>query len=198
MTPQSTVAAGEEVDSARLLVSRFPNLDALRTIALVMVLLFHQGLLPFGWAGVQIFFVLSGYLITRLLVRDRGQPVGTFFLGFYARRSLRIFPLYFLVVALLWLLVARGLDMGGVRAGLPYAATYTYNFFHASNAFQHSKLLSHFLVLVCRGAILLGVAAAHLSVPAAAPTRRAGGGRLARAVATSCWLLVPDASRRTA
>ncbi len=109
-----------------------------------MVLLFHQGLLPFGWVGVQIFFVLSGYLITRLLVEARGERLRSYLRTFYGRRSLRIFPLYFAVILVCWLALSAGISLNGVAAGLPFAATYTYNLFHASSHFEHSKLITHF------------------------------------------------------
>jgi peptidoglycan/LPS O-acetylase OafA/YrhL len=85
-----------------------PGLDALRGLAIVLVL-FHNlsfaehvhsplfklwNVLPeSGWIGVQIFFVLSGFLITGILVDDRGIP--RFYGRFYIRRALRIFPLYY-------------------------------------------------------------------------------------------------------
>jgi peptidoglycan/LPS O-acetylase OafA/YrhL len=124
---------------------RVPCLDGLRTLAVLLVVLFHQEVLPFGWVGVQIFFVLSGYLITRLLVRASDVPLGEYLRDFYGRRSLRIFPLYFAVVGALalavWGLHAR---LVGVAEGLPFAATYTYNIWHATSHFVHSKVITHF------------------------------------------------------
>jgi len=123
---------------------RFPHLDGVRTLAVLLVALFHQEICPFGWVGVQIFFVLSGFLITRILVQAREAPFGVYLRNFYGRRSLRIFPLYFSVVGLLAIGVAAGVSMNGVREGLIYAATYTYNLFHATNQFKHSKIIAHF------------------------------------------------------
>jgi peptidoglycan/LPS O-acetylase OafA/YrhL len=121
-----------------------PGLDGLRAIAVLMVFFFHHGLLPFGWIGVQAFFVLSGFLITGILVRARANTLQRYLINFYGRRLLRIFPLYFTVIGLFTAAVWLGFKAGGLQAGLPYAATYTYNIWHASRYFQHSKLITHF------------------------------------------------------
>lgn len=68
------------------------ELDGLRAIAVVAVLLFHAGLgLPGGYVGVDVFFVLSGYLITSLIVRDLESGRFTF-MQFWGRRARRILP----------------------------------------------------------------------------------------------------------
>jgi len=83
---------------------RIPELDGLRGIAILLVLMrhyiHHPSLLllgpQWGWMGVNLFFVLSGFLITSILLRLADHP-GALKI-FYARRSLRIFPLYFLAL----------------------------------------------------------------------------------------------------
>lgn len=52
-----------------------------------------------GWAGVPLFFVLSGFLITRILIHQTELPLGEYLKGFYWRRTIRIFPLYYLYLA---------------------------------------------------------------------------------------------------
>jgi peptidoglycan/LPS O-acetylase OafA/YrhL len=124
--------------------SRVPGLDGLRAVAVFLVVLFHQGLLAFGWVGVQIFFVISGFLITGILNRRRSQGLRAYLFEFYGRRSFRIFPLYYAVIALFAAALAVGFRSDALKPGLPYAATYTYNLWHATTAFRHSKLISHF------------------------------------------------------
>lgn len=104
-----------------------PALDSLRAIAVLFVLGYHYGLLDFGWMGVQIFFVLSGYLITGILLEAKARPLGEYLRTFYMRRSLRIFPLYFT-----FLLVASALTLSCCSFPLfndtwMYMYTYTLN-----------------------------------------------------------------------
>ena len=90
-------------------------LDGLRGTAVLLVLLFHfawtfpdqtplalllKRALWVGWVGVDLFFVLSGYLITRGLVRASREPIKVRLRKFWARRVLRIFPLYYIVLIL--------------------------------------------------------------------------------------------------
>lgn len=77
-----------------------PDIDGLRAIAVLAVVGFHAfpGAVPGGFAGVDVFFVVSGFLITGLILSDLGQ--GRFSIaGFYARRIRRIFPALILVLA---------------------------------------------------------------------------------------------------
>lgn len=87
-----------------------PVLDGVRGLAILLVMLYHMTVLTsgttadqyfrhvlgLGWVGVDLFFVLSGFLITGILIDARGAP--DYFRNFYARRTLRIFPLYYAVV----------------------------------------------------------------------------------------------------
>ena len=72
----------------------FLYMNAIPTAPPAWLSLFH--VLQFGWTGVDLFFVLSGFLITGILLDTRAS--GNYFRSFYSRRSLRIFPLYYLVV----------------------------------------------------------------------------------------------------
>src|SRR6187549_3131451 len=91
-----------------------PALDGVRGIAILAVMLFHYvngshhvpGLKQIfdaahsGWLGVDLFFVLSGFLITGILLKNKGRP--RYYRNFYVRRTLRIFPLYYGVLALVF------------------------------------------------------------------------------------------------
>lgn len=74
-------------------------LDGLRGIAILLVLLFHTFHFMLGWCGVDLFFVLSGFLITGILIESKGHP--SYFSNFWIKRMLRIFPLYYLVLAII-------------------------------------------------------------------------------------------------
>ena len=104
-----------------------PVLDALRGIAILLVMLMHfsslqtpssaagkfaHHVIGVGWVGVDLFFVLSGFLITGILVDSRGS--NHFFGNFYARRTLRIFPLYYGYIFFLLLIGIPALKHTGV------------------------------------------------------------------------------------
>jgi len=119
---------------------RFPLLDGLRCIAIVAVIWFHSvdgsnytSLLTKGNQGVSLFFVISGFLITTLLLRERDGIGDISLRRFYIRRTLRIFPLYYGMLALYVILVAvveRHSEAGAqFWQNLPYFLTYTSNWF---------------------------------------------------------------------
>jgi peptidoglycan/LPS O-acetylase OafA/YrhL len=99
-------------------LARIPSLDGLRGCAILLVLLFHftarapypsdsasmrlQSLFDLGWSGVDLFFVLSGFLITGLLIDAKGSD--GYFKIFYARRALRILPLYYGALVVMFVL----------------------------------------------------------------------------------------------
>ena len=116
----TTTRPDAEVDDARALdhaaAARLPTLDGVRGAAIATVLIFHgwaywpaasrsaldravSALSAECWVGVDLFFVLSGFLITRILLRARGEA--GYYAKFYARRALRIFPLYYALIFLL-------------------------------------------------------------------------------------------------
>ncbi|WP_421118201.1 acyltransferase family protein [Aquihabitans daechungensis] len=100
-------------------MARVPALDGLRGLAVVAVLLFHGGYLTGGWLGVDLFFVLSGYLITSLLIIEHRGTGGVRLGAFWGRRARRLLPALLVVVvavsAYAWLEVAA-IDLGAVRS----------------------------------------------------------------------------------
>ena len=82
-----------------------PSLDGLRAVAIIFVFLDHawESTFPGGWAGVDIFFVLSGYLITTLLANEFSETGAIDYRNFYVRRALRLWPAFavFLLVVVI-------------------------------------------------------------------------------------------------
>jgi len=79
-----------------------PDVEGLRAVAVLLVVLYHAGIpwLTGGFVGVDVFFVLSGFVITGLLLRERATSGTTKLLNFYGRRSRRILPAATLVIML--------------------------------------------------------------------------------------------------
>ncbi len=129
-----------------------PGLDGLRAIAILMVFASHSDLVEFGWVGVQLFFVLSGFLITGILLDMKDSlSVRQYFAKFYGRRFLRIFPLYYFYLALMILVVSWLLSVhfrpGPMRIFLDqveYAILYVYDIFYRAAWFQPTQFLDHF------------------------------------------------------
>ena len=105
----------------------FEKIDGLRFIAILAVMVHHiasifSTYIDWGYFGVDLFFVISGFLITTILLKSKGN-FKTLYYKFLARRSLRIFPLYYFVLILLILL---GNEI--VKDNIIYLATYTFNY----------------------------------------------------------------------
>lgn len=120
-------------------VSRFSSLDGLRAFSVVAVIWHHVAgfsdipVLNQGFRGVDLFFAISGFLITTLLLRERDRSGTISLRGFYKRRVLRIFPVYYGVLGAYCLLVWATLDKTAKGAefwqNLPAFLTYTSNWF---------------------------------------------------------------------
>jgi peptidoglycan/LPS O-acetylase OafA/YrhL len=148
-----SVKTARNVDASTPLTF-MPQLDGVRALAVLGVLVHHlldQDLIPaffsyasFGHVGVRLFFVLSGFLITIILLRSRVKKSGT---GasrfwevrqFYIRRFLRIFPLYYFVI-----LCGAVINISPIREQLWWLATYLFNFKVASLGW-FPDAISHF------------------------------------------------------
>jgi peptidoglycan/LPS O-acetylase OafA/YrhL len=119
------------------------GLTGLRGVAALLVIGFHYFLVDFGWVGVQIFFVLSSYLITGILLRQTEAAPRVFFGNFYGRRLLRIFPLYYAFLLIVGLLVLSPLDTSNLGAAWPYAMTHTYNIAVGVEESQRNFFFTH-------------------------------------------------------
>ena len=110
--------------------------DGLRALAALAVIGFHLHLrgMSLGWVGVQFFFVLSGFLITCILLSTKDQP--GYFRNFYARRSIRIFPIYYLTfMAVIGIALASGWTLRDLR-DWPFYALYLQNWLLAETRFD--------------------------------------------------------------
>ncbi|MDJ0864916.1 MAG: acyltransferase [Myxococcota bacterium] len=132
------------------------QLDALRAFAVSAVMVAHYAngvlpavhrALPWGQLGVQLFFVLSGFLITGILLRLRDEVDARHFsrnsalLRFYARRALRIFPVFYATLALIvWL------DVEPARETAVWHATYLSNLYFSLRGATHGPV-THFWTL---------------------------------------------------
>ena len=136
-----------------------PELDSLRGIAILLVVFFHGFNLPAamthmrgvprlflistlgGWTGVNLFFVLSGFLITGILLDSKPKP--HYYRRFYVRRALRILPVSYLLLFLLGVLQFTGW-LENRRVGWPFLAL---SFFYLANMVSLFGVTSHYTVL---------------------------------------------------
>ncbi|HRN91003.1 MAG TPA: acyltransferase [Ferruginibacter sp.] len=117
-------------------------LDGIRAFAILLVFVQHFAYfigqkINAGFLGVDLFFVLSGYLITGILIQSKGTFIKRF-RNFIGRRALRIFPLYYAVLLVLFIL-----NTPGVREWGLYLFTYTYNYASVYYNIPHSPVV-HF------------------------------------------------------
>lgn len=185
--------------------ARFGSLDGLRFLAVVPVVFHHAtprplpGILGKGPLGVDLFFAISGFLITTLLLREHARTGSVDVRAFYVRRARRILPLYYAVLALTVVRALSLAEASPVRAhffeSLPFFATFTTTWF-VDFAVPHPVLFAYswslaveeqfyavFPWIVRRGPrVALAVVLALLVVDVAAGRATSG---LALAIATS-------------
>jgi peptidoglycan/LPS O-acetylase OafA/YrhL len=118
-----------------------PQFDGLRAIAILGVLFAHTeylqsvphlGFLKYGRAGVDLFFVLSGFLITGILLNTKGSS--HYFRNFYARRALRIWPLYFATLFVVFVVILGLRQRAGDNGN---DSTWLYYVLYLQNLFPH-------------------------------------------------------------
>src|SRR5687768_9708620 len=123
----------EPSPAARGSADRFrPDLEGLRAIAVLLVLLYHAGVAAFGggYVGVDVFFVLSGFLITGLIVRELEATGSIGLAAFYARRARRLLPAAALALAVTVIasaILLPSLRVGDVAVDAAAAALYVSN-----------------------------------------------------------------------
>jgi len=151
--PLPIAVADESLESPKPFFSHMPALDGARGIAILVVMLYHlEWLVPElhpyvkgGFLGVDIFFVLSGFLITSILLSEREKTGKISLRNFYVRRCIRLIPAFWLFLIGIYcfgsLLLPRfqaGLVYG--RNDFLYAITYSMNWFSATNPGYDSNL----------------------------------------------------------
>ena len=128
--------------------ARMPALDGVRGLAVLLVLFCHATMLTdvpgaagklylafarISWAGVDLFFVLSGFLITGILFDAKGKP--NFFRNFYARRTVRIFPLYYAFILIALFVIPRFLPALDAKFAERPVTSWSY-WLYVSNFYQ--------------------------------------------------------------
>jgi len=145
-TSSADVTYSTEVHEARTLGHR-PSLDGLRGVAILLVVAAHAGVLGGGTLGVDLFFVLSGFLITTLLLEEHASTGAISLRAFYVRRAARLLPALWLLLAAYALyaslaggsLGSAGHVAGATAIGLGYVA----NFFAAAWSPAQCHYLAH-------------------------------------------------------
>jgi peptidoglycan/LPS O-acetylase OafA/YrhL len=130
--PRDSIDTPDRAESREIVAKRgyIGEIDGLRCFAMTGVVAAHCKLLPIGWAGVWLFFVISGFVVTKTLCERRAtekRPLQIFG-NFIARRVLRIWPIYFVYIAaviLVLLYIGRTIDWYGIGA----MSTFTFNFY---------------------------------------------------------------------
>jgi peptidoglycan/LPS O-acetylase OafA/YrhL len=114
-------------------VPYLPGLDGMRALAVVAVMIYHADneWLHGGFLGVEVFFVISGYLITLLLMAEREQTGRVDLVGFWARRARRLLPALFtmLFLVLSYTMLARADELGKLRGDLIGSLLYVSNWY---------------------------------------------------------------------
>jgi len=103
-------------------------LDGIRGIAVLMVICFHYGYFAAGWVGVQIFFTLSGYLITTILLSNRSSSPSSYFGIFYWHRALRILPVVYALMLVCGVVYVLSSQPSSFGSDWPWLVAFSGNF----------------------------------------------------------------------
>ncbi len=157
---------------AALAARHLPTLDGLRAVAVLTVVVYHFGVdaVP-GDLGVSMFFVLSGFLITWLLVKERRETANISLRRFYTRRVLRIFPAYYVFIAVSFAIDALRRAHWPLGLGVS-ALLYLVNYYNALHGHPSTSIAHAWSLGIEEQFYLLWPAL--LSVTLARGTRRVG------------------------
>ncbi|MGE5636549.1 MAG: acyltransferase family protein [Nocardioidaceae bacterium] len=151
--PSGPRASGSARSHSEPSLPYLPGLDGIRAIAVAAVLLYHAevGWMPGGFLGVDVFFVLSGYLITSLLLAELSASGRIDLLRFWARRARRLLPAVVVVIAVCLVVIAAfyPADLARLRGDAAASLLYVQNWHLVLaersyfEAFQRPSLLQH-------------------------------------------------------
>ena len=131
--PTRTAASDEHGDRQISQLPYLPGLDGIRALAVVAVMVYHanSSWLPGGYLGVEVFFVISGYLITLLLIAEHERTGSTDFRTFWLRRARRLLPALFVMLLLLstWVSLFETEALGKLRGDIVGGVFYVSNWY---------------------------------------------------------------------
>ena len=129
MAPTTETSRSQQISR----VPYLPGLDGLRALAVLAVIIYHANSkwLPGGYLGVEVFFVISGYLITLLLVAEEERTGAMSLREFWARRARRLLPALFtmLVLLIMWTSIRERDSLGALRGDVVAGVLYGSNWF---------------------------------------------------------------------
>ena len=129
MAPTTETSRSQQISR----VPYLPGLDGLRALAVLAVIVYHANpsWLPGGFLGVEVFFVISGYLITLLLVAEEERTGAISLRDFWARRARRLLPALFtmMVLLIMWTSIRERDSLGALRGDVVAGALYGSNWF---------------------------------------------------------------------